>query len=69
MAGITEESALYDKHQAAAAAALAAFNRAAMGEPELVKEFEERLSKGEAHQQASHETQKAAPLTHASWGC
>lgn len=52
MAGITEESALYDKHQAAAAAALAGFKRAAMGEPELVKEFEERLTKGRGAQLA-----------------
>lgn len=52
MAGITEESALYDKHQAAAAAALAGFKSSAMGEPELVTEFEERLAQGEVHLQA-----------------
>jgi hypothetical protein len=53
VAGITEESALYDKHQAAAAAALAGFKSSAMGEPELVTEFEERLAKGVVHQQLS----------------
>lgn len=47
VAGVIEESALYDKHTAAAAAALGSFKRHAMGEPELVKEFEERLTKGE----------------------
>lgn len=52
MAGVTEESALYDKHQAAAAAALTAFSKAAMGEPELVKEFEDRLKKGRVRQHA-----------------
>jgi len=46
VAGITEEAALYDQHQAAKAAALAVFVDAAMGEPELVKEFEKRLEKG-----------------------
>lgn len=49
MAGVIEESALYDKHTAAAAAALGSFKRHAMGEPELVKEFEERLTKGDRH--------------------
>jgi hypothetical protein len=47
VAGVLEESVLYDKHQAAAAAAMASFKRNAMGEPELLKEFEERLAKGE----------------------
>lgn len=46
VAGVLEESVLYDKHQAAAAAAMASFKRNAMGEPELLKEFEERLAKG-----------------------
>lgn len=46
-AGVTEESALYERHQAAAEAALATFRTGAMGEPELVQEFEERLRKGE----------------------
>lgn len=46
--GILEDSDLYAKHKAAATAALTAFNHAAMGEPELVKEFEERLNKGRA---------------------
>jgi hypothetical protein len=46
--GIHEDSDLYAKHKAAATAALTAFNHAAMGEPELVKEFEERLNKGRA---------------------
>lgn len=41
-----EDSVLYEKHKAAAAAALATFSRDAMGEPELVKEFEEKLHKG-----------------------
>lgn len=46
--GIIEDADLYAKHKAAATAALTAFNHAAMGEPELVKEFEERLNKGRA---------------------
>jgi hypothetical protein len=54
VAGVTEESALYDRHTAAAAAALGSFKRAAMGEPELVKEFEERLTKGELQDRGTH---------------
>lgn len=54
VAGITEEAALYDQHQAAKAAALAVFVDAAMGEPELVKEFEKRLEKGGRASAAHH---------------
>lgn len=43
---ITEESVLYEKHQAALDAALTAFRASAMGDPDLIQEFEEKLRKG-----------------------
>jgi hypothetical protein len=47
VAGINDEAALYEKHQAAVAEALAVFKSGAMGDPEMLAEFETKLRNGE----------------------
>jgi hypothetical protein len=47
VAGITEDQALFEKYQTARDAAMGAFGASAMGEAEMVKEYEEKLTKSE----------------------
>jgi hypothetical protein len=47
VSSITEDQELLEVYQAARDAAMAAFAAAAMGEPDMVKEYEEKLTKRE----------------------